>query len=288
MWRRERWVGVAYILPAFFVLGLVLFFPYLFAAYLSFNRVSPLLETTYAGLANFARALQDRVFLIGVQNTLVLVLFSQIIAFVLALSGAMALRERTALNSVIRVVLLIPWAIPGVVTALTWKWILDGHFGILNQLLASTGIVDRYVSWLASPDYALGAVIIVNVWRSYPFTLLMLLAGLQAIPDELYEAAAIDGASPWQRFAYITLPIMRPVIAITIILTAIWDFKTFDLVWILTGGGPGYATEILPTLIYKTAFSRLDFGYASAIALLMALIMIVPISIYIRSTTRTR
>lgn len=288
MLRFTRWIGIAYVLPAFLVLGLVLFFPYGYAAFLSFNRVSPLLETTFAGFANYTRALRDGVFWIAMQNTLALVFFSQIVAFVMGLAGALALRERSLVNSIIRVTLLVPWAIPGVVTALTWKWILDGHFGILNQILASMGFIDRYVSWLSTPQTALGAVVLVNVWRSYPFTLLMLLAGLQAIPDELYEAAAIDGASPWQRFTHITLPIMRPVIAITVILTAIWDFKTFDLVWILTGGGPGYATEVLPTLIYKTAFSRLNFGYAAAIAMLMALVMIVPITIYIRSTSRQR
>lgn len=268
------------------MIAMVLLFPYLYAFFLGFQSVSPMLETRFIGLANYIKALQDPTFWVALKNVLVIVIVSEVGGFVLGFAGALVLRKKTLMNWIWRILLLLPWAIPGVVTSLTWRWIFDGHFGILNQILAHLGFIERYISWLGDSRYAMAAVSIVSIWRGFSFIMVMLLAGLQAIPEELYEAAAVDGARPHHQFFYIILPSMRQIIVITLILTTISNFKTFDLIWVLTGGGPGYATEVLSSFIYRTAFNRLDFGYSSSIAILMALVMLIPIFVYVRLISR--
>jgi multiple sugar transport system permease protein len=284
--RFEQSNGYIYIIPAFLMVALVLCFPYMYGFYLSFHSVSPMLETTFTGFANYLKALSDPVFWVALRNVLIIVIASEIGGFILGFAGALVLRKGGAVSSVLRVVLLLPWAIPGVVTSLTWLWIFDGHFGILNQMLVGLGLSSGFISWLGDSSYAMIAVVVVSIWRGFSFILVMLLAGLQAIPEELYEAAAVDGARSWHQFYYITLPSLKQIIAITLILTTISNFKTFDLIWVLTGGGPGYATEVLSSLIYRTSFTHLDFGYAASIAVLMALVMIVPIVLYVRMINR--
>ena len=170
----------------------------------------------------------------------------------------------------------------GVVAALLWQWILDGHSGILNYLLVSIGVSGKPISWLADEVYTMGSLILVNVWRVFPFNMVMFLAGLQTIPQEQIDAALVDGATGFQMFCHVTLPNLRQVIMVTTILTAIWNFKIFDVVWTLTKGGPGGATEVFSTMIYRSSFIRLDFGYASAVAVIMAIVLSVPIVLYMK------
>lgn len=279
---RLELAGYYFIAPAFLMLLLVLVFPYAYTVYLSVHDVTIRLATNFSGLKNYRNVLDTPVFFTALKNLLVLVIFSGLFQFLLGLAGALVLVKGRASSYLLRTLLLLPWTVPGVVTALIWLWIFDGHVGILNQILVGLGIKSTYMTFLASTTYAMPSIIVADVWRGFPFVMVMLLAGLQAVPQEQYDAAAVDGASGIQQFWHVTLPNIRQVIAITLILTTIWNFKTFDLVWVLTRGGPGNATEILSTLIYRSAFTNLNFGFASAVAILMLITMLIPIVIYIR------
>jgi multiple sugar transport system permease protein len=181
--------------------------------------------------------------------------------------------------------LLIPWVIPSVVAAVQWK-VMFASYGVINTILQGLGIIHQPILWLGNPDLALFSVTMVNVWRDYPFMTVVLLAGLQTIPDELYEVAEIDGASVWQRFKNITLPLLAPVSLISIILLAIWSFNNFDLVFLITGGGPAGATEVLPTYVYLEAFRRLNPTYAAAIATIMLGFLLILTILYMRTYNR--
>ncbi len=174
-----------------------------------------------------------------------------------------------ARRGVVRAAVLIPWAIPTVVTSKMFGWLFDGQHGIVNYLLRSCGLIPGNLNWYGSPELALPTIIIADVWKTTPFMALLLLAGLQTIPRSLSEAAAIDGASPWKRFWSVRLPLLAPSLLIAALFRALDAFRIFDLVYVLTGGGPADSTEVLSTLTYKNLFSALQFGYGSALSTTM-------------------
>jgi len=181
----------------------------------------------------------------------------------------------------LRTILLLPWAVPWVVNGIIWKWILNPRFGALNALLQQLGIIKSYRVWLGEPFLALNMMILADIWKETPFIAILLLAGLQAIPKELYEAAMVEGAGSWRRFWAITLPLIRPVLFVALTLRAIWSLKTFDLVFALTQGGPSGGTNLLNYYIYTTSFSRLDFGYGATLSVVFVfLILIITIGCY--------
>ena len=186
---------------------------------------------------------------------------------------------------VLRSMVLVPWVLPGVVCGLLWQWIFNGNVGVLNYLLTNLGITEKFLPWLSQGGYAMTAILTVNIWRVFPFMMVMYLSGLQSIPVDQYDAAVIDGATGWQSLIYVTLPNMRSIITMTLILSSIWNFKIFDIVWTLTEGGPNGSTEVFSTLIYKYSFQRADFGYSSAVAVIMALIISFPIFLNLRINT---
>lgn len=159
-----------------------------------------------------------------------------------------------------------------------WRWMYDGNYGLINQLLVQAGLIKRFIPWLANSSTALAAIIIALIWQGFPFFAIMLLAGLQAIPQEMYEASAIDGAGPWQNFLMITLPLLRPVIFTTILLRTIWVANSLDVIVIMTGRGPGYSTYTLPVYSYAKAYKGMDFGYSSALAVLLTIFIMIFVS----------
>jgi multiple sugar transport system permease protein len=175
----------------------------------------------------------------------------------------------------------VPWVIPDVATALLWKWLYADEYGVINFLLAKAGIINQPVLWLANTNMAMASVIFVQIWKLTPVMFITLLASLQNVPKELYEAANIDGASAWQRLRYVTLPMIKPTSVIITLLASIWTFQSFDLIYLLTGGGPADATAILPTLIYLKAFWASETGYAAAIGMLMLVCLMVLSMIYL-------
>ena len=226
--------------------------------------------TAIVGLQHYIRVLfEEAVVWDSLRRTVVWTLGSVAGAYVLALSLALLVNLEIKGRVIFRAMLLIPWVIPEVSTALLWKWLYGDEFGVLNFLLMRTGLVSKPVLWLANPDMAMVSVIVVQIWKLYPVMFIVLLAALQNVPKELLEAARLDGAHARQRFWYITLPFIRGTSVIITLLASIWTFQNFDIIYLLTGGGPASATKILPTLMYEKAFWGSEMGYAAAVGMVM-------------------
>jgi ABC-type sugar transport system permease subunit len=188
---------------------------------------------------------------------------------------ALLLNQHLKARNMFRGWLLLPWIAPTFVTALTWRWMFDGTSGIINFILLSVGILDQPITWLGNASTALGAVVTTNIWRGFPFFGVSLLAAMQAIPQENYEAAEVDGASPWQKFWYITVPGVRTVLIIVTMLSTIWTFNEFAIVYIMTGGGPSFATQIFATYTYNLGFVGSRLGYAIAVSTTLTPVLII-------------
>jgi multiple sugar transport system permease protein len=199
-------------------------------------------------------------------------------------AAALLLQEAFRGRALVRTITLLPWIIPGVVVALIWEFIYQPNYGLLNDVLSRAGWMTERVAWLANPSLAMPAVILTNVWRGVPFFAIMLLAGLQAIPPELYEAARVDGASIWQRFRFITLPMLKPIIVVATATRIVWTFNYADLIFVMTSGGPANATQITSTYTLLQAYSNLDFGYAATLSVALLLIMLGFTICYLRLT----
>ena len=279
--RRQR-EGYLFILPGLGVIAVVLLYPLLHAFGLSFFEFNLRLEGTFVGVSNYVAVLQDAIFWQAFGNTAVFTFGSVAGHLILGMFIALILNEKIAPKGMWRVIMLIPWMLSGVVTGVIWRWIFNSQYGLLNEFLLRAGLVDQAVNWLATRSLAMPTVIFTNIWRGTPFVMLMLLAGLQSIPNEAYEVAEVDGANRRQVFYYVILPHLRFMIIVASVLDTIWNFKFFDLVQIMTFGGPGRSTEVLATLIYKNSFKFFRYGYSSAIAMLMFLVLIILASLYMR------
>ncbi|GAB4412302.1 MAG: sugar ABC transporter permease [Anaerolineae bacterium] len=275
-----------FLAPVLVILTIVIFYPLVRVLSYSVTNASLLFPNReeYIGLENFDYLLnQDTIFRTAVKNTLVFTFFSVMGGFVLGFALALLLNENIPLRNVLRGAALIPWVIPGVIVALMTLYMFNGEVGIINYTLKSVGLIEEFIPWFGSLDHAMLAVIIANVWNQTPFYMLMLLAGLQTRPDELMEAAKIDGAGSWARFRHITLPHLSKVIMIITALMVIWNFNNFDLIWTTTQGGPVNATMVLSVYTYRQAFVSFNTGYASAIAVLWLLGLLAFSYFYIRA-----
>jgi multiple sugar transport system permease protein len=233
------------------------------------------LAPKFAGLDNYIRMANDGHFFQTIRTTLLFTCISVAIELLLGLSFALLLHHQFRGRGLARTAILIPWALPTAVLAWAWSWIFNDQFGVLNDLLLRCHLLARPIAWLGSGPTALAAIILADVWKTAPFVMIILLAGLQNVPAELHEAAAIDGASVWKRFWFITLPLLLPSIMLALLFRAIQSFGIFDLIFVMTGGGPGGATESLAIYTYNTYLRYLDFGYGSAIIVISFLVMAV-------------
>lgn len=235
-------------------------------------------DPEFVGVENFVTVLTDGVFATAIGNTLVFTIVSVIAHLLIGLGFAMLLNSplvsRTS-RAVFRVIYILPWLFTAAVIAVLWRMLLNPN-GVVNYLFSTD------VEWLSSPALALGSVTFINIWAGYPFFMISLLAGLQGIPADLYEAATVDGANGWQRFRHVTLPQLRPIIISMMLLDLIWTSQQFALIWMTTGGGPIHATEMLSTFTYKLAFSRYEFALASTSAVLILLFSMVLAFFYVR------
>ncbi len=262
-------------LPTLAALALVLGYPICFAGYLSLHEVSIRQlrsgEFPFTGLANFARLVQDEVFWLSLRHTLVFVAASVVLEVAIGLAIALTISdERVWLSRLTRLLILVPWAVPPVVNGLLWSFIANGQYGYLNRVLHKLGLIGDYVSWLGQPQLAMAVVVAAYVWRTTPFNILLYHAAIQGIPAEVYEAAAVDGASPWQSLWRLTLPLLRPIVAVTLILRTTFSFMVFDEILAITQGGPGNDTWVAAWYTYRTAFQppfNIGLGAASAWAL---------------------
>jgi multiple sugar transport system permease protein len=224
------------------------------------------------------------VFWLTLWNSVVWVFGSVFLQFVFGFAAALLLQQAFTGRALVRTLTLLPWIIPGVVVGLIWQWLYQPNYGVINDLLIRAGWMHERVAWLSSPDTAMAAVVFTNVWRGIPFFAIMLLAGLQAVPDELYEAAHVDGAGVLARFWHITVPLLRPIIVVATATRIIWTFNYADLIFVMTGGGPANATQITSTYTLVQAYSSLDFGYAGALSVVLLVVMLTFTALYLRVT----
>ncbi|HTK91374.1 MAG TPA: sugar ABC transporter permease [Verrucomicrobiae bacterium] len=292
----RRWLGPDYRMGFLFVAPIVVLtlalvaYPFCYAIYLSLTRKYVGMPPVYVGLENYVKLTYDGFFQRAVFNSFIFTFGSVGFKLVLGMVMALVLTSKIRFRSFWTGVLLIPWVAPTVVSALNFLWIFDFSLGVLNYLLVRvTGILSQGVGWLSEPNTAMASVISVNIWRGFPFFGISFLAGMKAIPGELYEAASVDGATVLQRFVHVTLPGLKNIMIIVVLLSTIWTFNDFGIVYILTKGGPGGATQVLPVLTYEIAFGAQRLGEAIAVALYMLpaiAIVIVVLSKYMRRGRR--
>jgi len=286
-WRaRKLMIGYSYLVPAALCMLATVVVPIVLAIKMSlYNDVlyKPQ-DYQFIGLGNYVRLVQDPVFWLTLWNSVVWVFGSVVLQFVAGFAAALLLHQTFRGRALVRTLTLLPWIIPGVVVGLIWEWLYQPNYGVINDLLLRAGLMQERVAWLSSPDLAMGAVVFTNVWRGIPFFAIMLLAGLQAIPDELYEAAQVDGAGVTSRFWHITIPLLRPIIVVATATRIIWTFNYADLIFVMTGGGPANATQITSTYTLMQAYANLDFGYAGALSVVLLLVMLAFTAAYLRIT----
>jgi len=276
---RDFALGYALLAPLLLLLFLLLAYPIGTAVWITLQNKTIGLTGKFIGLQNYRELLfSDPFFWQVVRNGLVFTLGSVGLKLVIGMIMALVLHQQIVFRGFFRGLLLMPWVAPTVVTALSWRWILD-LTGVLNLTLRDLGLMKTSIPWLAQYGTALLALIIVNTWRGFPFFGITLLAGMQAIPQELYEAAEMDGASLWQRFWSITVPSLRTVILVATILSTIWTFNDFSIVWLLTGGGPGHAADVFATYTYKLGFVTSRLGYGQTVSVILAPVLIVIIMV---------
>lgn len=281
---RQELQGYAFVLPCVLMLLLVLGFPTTIAVVNSFTPLWSEVKTFT--LENYVKLARDDLFWNALSITFRFVGSTVLLHLIVGLAVALALNVEIKGHRFFRVIAILPWTVPDVISGLMWRFMYNPTSGIINDLVRSSGVTKRYIEWLAHPRLALPSVIFADVWRGYPFVMIILLAGLQAIPRELYEAARVDGATALQEFRHITIPLLKRMIIVAVALDTIWQFRRFGLVYNMTLGGPGHVTEILSLYVYKQYFRYFNFEYASAIAVVMAVIMLIISFPYVRMIVR--
>jgi multiple sugar transport system permease protein len=266
----DRALPYLLIAPTVMVLLALSIYPLLYSVRVSLKTGSG--EAAHWSLANFSRLATDGFFISALGHTVIYAVVALTLEFLLGLGLALLLDRSLRGRAIFRAVLLIPMLIPPVVVGVVWRLMLNADFGAINGTLKSLGIDTQALTWTASPKLALASVIAVDIWQWTPFMFLVLLAGLQAIPQEPYEAAMIDGANAWQTFRHVTLPLLRPAILVALLLRTMDLLRVFDQIFILTEGGPGFATETVSLYIYRAAFRFFDFGYAAAMSFVLLLL----------------
>ncbi|EIM25342.1 carbohydrate ABC transporter permease [Microvirga lotononidis] len=278
-----------YVLPAIVVMLIVIAYPIYYTVELSFFTTPPSLQLRdkeFVGIDNYTLILSSDVFWRVTANTFIWTLASTAFAFILGLGSALALNQEFIGRGVLRAILIIPWVISAVAASYIWKWIYHSDFGLIGAVLVGLGLTNRPPNLIDSVGTVLPSLIVVNVWREFPFAMIMLTAGLQTVPDQLLRAAKVDGASAWQRFWHVTFPHLQGVSTVTILLLAVSNFNSFIIPWIMTGGGPSNASHIWITHIYELAFGRQRWGIASAYSVLLFLILMTLGYFYVRALTR--
>ncbi len=263
--RRED-SGNRFIFPALVLLSLVTVYPIFYVFYLSLYRKLLIFDISkFVGLENYLFLFGDDRFWNALKNTVYFTAVSVSLELILGLCIALLLQRSFRLRGVVRAIVLIPWAIPTVVSARMWEWIYNTDFGILNYIIGTK------INWLGNPFLAMNAAVFMDVWKTTPFVAILLMAGLQVIPQELYQAAKVDGAGRWTTFKTITLPLLKPVILVVLLFRTLDAFRIFDAIYVLTGGGPANATETLSIYAYKVLFQTLQFGYGSTLSVVVFL-----------------
>jgi len=274
-WLGQDWAAAyVFVFPTLLLMGGLIAYPFLRAVYMSFTNTISLKMGPFVGLQNYENVWSDPSFHAAVKNTVVFTFWSIIIKFIGGLTVSILLHRLTRFSNILTAAILLPWIVPSVVAAIAWKGLLDPVYGGVNQFLIQTGIVEKGFPWFGSPNTAMMSLIMVNVWGGIPFFTINILAGLKSIDKEYYEAAIIDGASAWRCFLHITLPGLRYVVIVAVLLSTIWTFNSFDMIYLITGGGPLNATRVYSIFAFEY-FGAARFGAAVAVAVTMAPVLMI-------------
>jgi ABC-type sugar transport system permease subunit len=285
----EYLLGYLFILPTLMLIGLLILYPLGQAVYLSVTDssfIKPQIE--FVGLRHYHKMLYDPTFWLVVRNSVIWTAAVIFFQFLVGLGTALLLNQNFPGRALGRGVVIICWVTPGVITGLVWRLMYDPQLGIINGVLAHLGVPNPTIPWLGQAHTAMAAVILSAIWKGSPFSTIMYLAALQGVSEDLIDAAKIDGANSWQRLWYVIIPEIMPIIRVTILLTTVWTFNYFELIYIMTKGGPGDNTHIFPTFIYKLAFTQVRAGAAAAYGIISLLILLVFSLLYIRELNRRK
>ncbi|MCB0140038.1 MAG: sugar ABC transporter permease [Caldilineaceae bacterium] len=283
---RDALLGYAMLVPGLALILILVGYPFTNSIWLSFHRkLIGVPDASFIGLQNYLDLFTDEAYWTAVRNVFVFTGVSVAIKLVLGTLVSVILNERLPMRGLLRSFVLLPWAMPTLVTVLTWRWMYNDLFGVFNYLMLQAGLINTPLAWLGTRDLAMPAVIIVNIWRGFPFFAISLLAGLQSVPSELYDAGKVDGAGVLNRFRHITLPNILPVMAVVTLLSTIWTFNDFAIIWLLTQGGPSGATEVLSTLTYRIAIGGTELGKGVAVSVTLMPLLLLLIILLTRMTT---
>ncbi|WP_163580644.1 carbohydrate ABC transporter permease [Gracilibacillus saliphilus] len=286
---RYRFLPYMLLLPVFTMIIVIVFIPLITTiiySFQSYRLTDPDAQATFVGLSNYIEILQDSRFISSLITSLIYIIGSVIGMLILGLITAQIANQAFKGRSLFRASILLPWAVAPVVAAQSWKFMFETDFGIINYVLEGIGIIERNIPWLVSSDHAMISVIVTNVWKTTPLLTLIIVSGLQTISKELYESADIDGAGAWKKYYHITLPLIRPFIAMGLIFTTLQTINVIDIIYVMTGGGPGESTEIFTLYNYKVFFQYLDFGLGGAMAVIGVVIVGILIYFYTRSMNK--
>ncbi|MCI9226693.1 MAG: sugar ABC transporter permease [Dorea sp.] len=286
MTRDQRKLRTAFVmlLPALIFLALLIAFPLGKVVHDAFSHVHLINKSMsgFAGIENFETFIEDEHFAQAVRNTFLWTIFSVAGEYLMGMITAVLLNQKFKGRAIFRTCIFIPWLVPIIVAGMTWDWMLNPEFGIVNYLLKNMGLINESINFLGDSKYALATVIFVNIWRSFPYYTISFLSAMQSIPGDLAEAASIDGAGMFRRFFSVTLPQLRSVSLVILFIHVIWTAVNFDFIWVMTEGGPNYATETLPVMIYRYSMRKFDVGAASALSTMMFTVMVILFIFYYR------
>lgn len=268
----------------------VIAYPVYYAIVLSFTNTNLLMPdaSEFIGLKNYIELFQNIEFFRALFRSFIWIFGCVLFQLLFGMVGALIMDQSFKGRGIVRGISLVPWATPSVLVALMWSWMLDGNYGIINDILNRIGLISEYIPWLAQSGTSLMSAIMANIWQGTPFFAVMLLASLQAIPEELYEAAKIDSATSWDIFWYIKLPFLMPTILITTMLRIMWTANYMDLIFIMTGGGPANSSMILPVYAYIKAYKQLKMGEGVAVALVQVVLLVVIVVFYLKQLQKRR
>ena len=285
LFEKESVLAIVLLLPAMIVIFGVLIFPLVTSLGLSFTdlKLTEPDSGSFIGFKNFITALKAPLFWAAIGRTTVFGVSTVLTEIILGVMIALLLNQQFKGKKIFRGLVMLPWALPYVVNGIMWKWMFDANYGAVNAFLTQTGIMETYRIWLGEPLSAIAIVIFANIWKETPVAVILIIAALQSIPKELYEAASIDGANGMTKFKRITFPMLKPIITSLVVIKTIWALKEFDLVYIITKGGPANSTNLFSYYIYQHTFRFLDFGYGSALAYLLTILTIILAYFYMKS-----
>lgn len=285
----STWNNYLFVLPALVFMAVFIIYPILYNLVLSFQDVNVYNlkgEHHFIGLSNYIKSLKDEVFYISTKNSIVFTIVSIFFQFAIGFALALFFNMKFPGRNLFRSLMLLAWMLPVVITGTVFQWMMSGDYGVINYFLQALGIIDKPINWLSEGSTALLGTIVANIWTGIPFNMIILLSGLQTLPTQLYEAAKLDGANRFLQFRHITLPLMRPTILVLLMLGIIYTFKVFDLIFIMTAGGPVTSSTVLPIYAYQLSFTTFEFSQGAAVSMIMFVLLILVAVVYLRMSNK--